>query len=132
MMLYKDTDIVRSPDGDTSLFDIVAGVLQGDTLAPFLFIITVDYVLRISADKIKDLGFTLAKSKSRRYPAKKITDIDYADDLAITSHNIQNATKLLHCIEQAVQEIGLYINPKKTKFVAVYWKRDLSHFLRVC
>ena len=25
---------VRSPDGDTEYFDIVAGVLQGDTLAP--------------------------------------------------------------------------------------------------
>ena len=27
---------VRSPDGDTEYFDIVAGVLQGDTLAPYL------------------------------------------------------------------------------------------------
>ena len=37
---------VRSPDGDTEYFDIVAGVLQGDTLAPYLFIICLDYVLR--------------------------------------------------------------------------------------
>ena len=29
----------RSPDGDTDNFDIVPGVLQGDTLAPYLFII---------------------------------------------------------------------------------------------
>ena len=34
MMLYKNTrSLVRSPDGDTSFFDITAGVLQGDTLA---------------------------------------------------------------------------------------------------
>ena len=40
MILYKNTEVkVRSPDGDTDCFDIVAGVLQGDTLAPFLFII---------------------------------------------------------------------------------------------
>ena len=40
MMLYKNTTVkVRSPDGDTDYFDIVAGVLQGDTLAPYLFII---------------------------------------------------------------------------------------------
>ena len=32
MMLYKNTKVkVRSPDGDTDYFDIVAGVLQGDT-----------------------------------------------------------------------------------------------------
>ena len=33
-MLYRNTKVkVRSPDGDTDYFDIVAGVLQGDTLA---------------------------------------------------------------------------------------------------
>ena len=43
MILYKNTKVnVRSPDGDTDYFDIVAGVLQGDTLAPYLFIICLD------------------------------------------------------------------------------------------
>ena len=38
-ILYRNTKVkVRSPDGDTEYFDIVAGVLQGDTLAPYLFI----------------------------------------------------------------------------------------------
>ena len=33
MMLYRNTKVkVRSPDGDTDYFDIVAGVPQGDTL----------------------------------------------------------------------------------------------------
>ena len=42
-ILYRNTKIkVRSPDGDTEYFDIVAGVLQGDTLAPYLFIICLD------------------------------------------------------------------------------------------
>ena len=32
MILYRNTKVkVRSPDGDTEYFDIVAGVLQGDT-----------------------------------------------------------------------------------------------------
>ena len=35
MMLYRNTKVkVRLTDGDTDYFDIVAGVLQGDTLAP--------------------------------------------------------------------------------------------------
>ena len=71
---------VRSPDGDTDYFGIVAGELQGDTLAPYLFIICLDYVLRISIDKIKENGFKLTKKRSWRYPAKAITDADYADD----------------------------------------------------
>ena len=46
MMLYRNTKVkVRSSDGDTDYFDIVAGVLQGDTLALYLFIIYLDYVL---------------------------------------------------------------------------------------
>ena len=36
-ILYRNTKVkVRSPDGDTEYFDIVAGVLQGDKLAPYL------------------------------------------------------------------------------------------------
>ena len=73
---------VRSPDGDTEYFDIVAGELQGDTLVPYLFIICLDYVLRTSIDKIRENGFELTKKRSRRYPAKTITDADYADDIA--------------------------------------------------
>ena len=53
--------MVRSPDGDTKYFDINAGVLQRDTLAPLLFIITLDYVLRTSIDGHKDLSLKLSK-----------------------------------------------------------------------
>ena len=47
---------VHSPDGDTDFFVIVAGdtFLQGNTLAPYLFIICLDYVLRTSIDLIKE------------------------------------------------------------------------------
>ena len=64
--LYRNTKVkVRSPDGDTKYFDIVAGVLQGDTLAPCLFIICLDYVLRTSIDKIRENVFELTKISSR-------------------------------------------------------------------
>ena len=45
-ILYQDSVAqVLTPDGDTEFFKILAGVLQGDTLAPFLFIIALDYAL---------------------------------------------------------------------------------------
>ena len=70
-MLYKDSkSMVRSPDGDTDFFNITSGVLQGDTLAPYLFVICLDYALRISADKHSELGLTLEERKSSRHPAK--------------------------------------------------------------
>ena len=73
MMLYRNTKVkVRSPDGDAD-FNIVAGVRQGNTLASYLFIICLEYVLRTSIEKIKENGFKLTKKRSRRYPAQTIT-----------------------------------------------------------
>ena len=64
MILYRNTKVkVRSPDGDTEYFDIVAGVLEEDTLAPYLFIICLDYVLGASIDKIRENGFELKKKR---------------------------------------------------------------------
>ena len=83
-ILHRNTKVkVRSPDGDTEYFDIVAGVLQWDTLAPYLFIISLDYLLRTSIDKIRENGFVLTKKRRRRYPTKTITDANYADYIAI-------------------------------------------------
>ena len=45
--MYENTWAkVISPDGETELFEFKAGVLQGDTLAPYLFAIDLDYVIR--------------------------------------------------------------------------------------
>ena len=68
-ILYRNTKVkVRSPDGDTEYFNIVAGVLQGDTLAPYLFIICLDYMLRTSIDKIKENGFELKRKEAEGNP----------------------------------------------------------------
>ena len=71
MILYRNTKVkVCSPDRDTDYFDIVAGVLPGDTLAPYLFIICLDYVLRTSIDIIKENDFELTKKKKQKVPLK--------------------------------------------------------------
>ena len=126
-ILYRNTKVkVRSPDGDTEYFDIVAGVLQGDTLAPYLFIICLDYVLRTSIDKIRENGFDLTKKRSRRYPAKTITDADYADDIAILANTPNQAETLLHSLERAAAGIGLYVNAHKTEYMCFNQTGDIS------
>ena len=115
-ILYRDTKVeVRSPDGDTGYFDIEAGVLQGEMLAPYLFIICLDYVLKTSIDKIRENGFELTKKRSRRYPAKTMTDANYADDIAILANTPDQAETLLHSLERAAADIGLYVNAHKTE-----------------
>ncbi len=39
-----------------------------------------------SIDKIRENGFELKKKRSRRYPAKTITDVDYADDITLLAN----------------------------------------------
>ena len=127
MILYWNTKVkVRSPDGDTDYFDIVAGVLQGDTLSPYLFIICLDYVLRTSIDKIKENSFELTKKRSRRYPAKTITNTDNADDIAILANTPAQAETLLHSLEQAAAGIGLHVNAHKTEYMCFNQTGDIS------
>ena len=126
-ILYRNTKVkVRSPDGDTEYFDIVAGVLQGDTLAPYLFIICLDYVLRTSIDKIRENSFELTKKRSRRYSAKTITNADYADDIAILANTPNQAKTLLHSLERAAAGIGLNVNAHKTEYMCYNQTGDIS------
>ena len=111
---------------ETEYFDIVAGILQGDTLAPYLFIICLDYVLRTSIDKIRENCFELTKKKIRRYPAKTITGADNADDIAILANTPNQAETLLHSLERAAAGIGLHVNAHKTEYMCFNQTGNIS------
>jgi hypothetical protein len=81
----------------TEPFPILAGVLQGDTLAPYLFIIILGYALiRVIEGREEQLGFTVTPRKSRRVGAIAKTDFDFADDIALVSNLTEQAQELLH------------------------------------
>ena len=117
ILMYTDIKAkVASPDGETDFFDIIAGVMQGDTLAPYLFVIVLDHAMRKATEgKEEELGFTLRKRRSRRVPAVAITDLDFADDIALLSYSIDEAKKLLRNVEIECGKVGLSLNAKKTK-----------------
>ena len=77
--------MVHLLDGDTDFFDIVAGVLQRDILAPYMFIICLNYILRKPMDR-KENSFILKKTRSRRDPSETKTDADYTDDLVLLAY----------------------------------------------
>ena len=95
-------------------------------LAPYLFIIYLDYILRTSIDKIRENGFELTKKRGRRFPAKTITDADYADDIAIVANTPNQAETLLHILERAAAGIGLYVNAHKTEYMRYNQTGDIS------
>ena len=91
-------------------------MLQGDTLAPYLFIIALDYALGKTINgKEEELGFQIRRRQSRRIPPECITDLDVADDIALISEHVKQAQKLLNRVESAAAAIGLIANPKKPK-----------------
>ena len=65
---YEDTSAkVITPYGETETFSILAGVLQGDTLVPYLFVIFIDYIMRKSlTGREEKLGFELRRRQSIR------------------------------------------------------------------
>ena len=65
------------------------------------------------------LLLTTTTTKSRRIGPKNITDVDFADDIALLSEDIRSATELLHRVESAAANIGLFINVGKTKVMTL-------------
>ena len=117
---FKNTNaMVRSPGGDIDFFDIVTGVFQGDTLAPYLSILCVEYVLRTSIDLIKENCFTLKKKNE-----KTISHENY--DLALLANTPTQAESLLQSLEQATGDIGQYVNENKVEYMSFKQKETVS------
>ena len=118
MSLYTDTAAcVRTSSGRTDEFDTTSGVLQGDTLAPYLFVIVMDYIMRTSLTA--EDGYTVRRRMSARHPAVRIPALAYADDAALMSDNGAAAQRQLHRFETASAKVGLRLNATKTEVMFV-------------
>ena len=82
-------------------------------------------MLRTSIDKIRENGFELKKKRNRRYPAKTITDADYADDIALLANIPNQAETLLQCLERAAAGIGPHVNAHKTEYMCYNQTGDI-------
>lgn len=54
----------RSYDSNTTYFNTIVGVLQRNKIATYLFMLSIDYVLQISADKNREFRLNLPKLRS--------------------------------------------------------------------
>ena len=124
---YTDTLAkVMTPEGLTEAFRILAGVLQGDTLAPYLFIIVVDYIMRTAMGNLEEpVGFTIRPRQCRRHPAEKLADVEFADDVALITDTIKEAQAFLLSLEDAARSVGLHMNEGKTKYLFVNTPRPV-------
>ena len=99
--------------GPTEWFKTTSGVLQGDTLSPYLFIVLLDYALKKTLQD--DVGFVVCKRNGRRHPAIHIGALAYADDICLLAESIDDVECSLNRLETFAAEIGLTIKYNKTK-----------------
>ena len=77
-------------------------------------------------NKIKGNGSELTKKRSRRYPAKTVTDADYADDTSILANTPNQAETPLHSLERVATIIGLHVDAHKTEYMCFNQTGDIS------
>jgi hypothetical protein len=92
--------------------------LQGDTLAPFLFVLVLDWVLRTAFPSAED-GFLLVRRVGRRQPERRLSVLGYADDLALLSSTVEGAQRQLDRLVEVAASVGLVVNTRKTVVLCV-------------
>ena len=106
-ILYKKNDGKLSEE-----FEVTTGVLQGDVLAPFLFIIVLDFVMKNATKNNPDGSFMTHPRRSKRQPETLLNNLDFADDISLLESNIQRAQSQLLCTVDSAASIGLMILTK--------------------
>ena len=112
-VLYSNSSSAVMVDGTIfEPFDVTTGVLQGD-----VFIIFVDYLLGKASGP--DSGVVTCPRRSRRYRAKMLNDLDFADDIALLESSMPRAKSQLTRTADAAAELGLVISAPKTEFMTI-------------
>ena len=94
----------------TDPFPVSTGVRQGCLLSPLLFLMVIDWVSRTACDKPSGIKWTLQSC---------LEDLDFADDICQLSHRHQDSQKQASNLETTAKNVGLYINPSKTKSMRI-------------
>ena len=114
IQMYSDTSACVSTElGPAEWFKTTSGVLQGDTLSPYLFIFLLDYALKKTLQD--DVGFVVRKRNGRRHPAIYIGVLACTDDICLLAESIDDVECSRHRLETSATEIGLAINHSETK-----------------
>jgi hypothetical protein len=105
--IYSSSSIIFSEShfGKTKPVHIQRGTIQGDTLSPYLFIISLEPLLRWL--ERGNLGYKLKKSQYTLHSAA------YADDLAIITSNIKHIQPQINKIDKFCQWAGMELGISK-------------------
>ena len=116
-MYTNSSSRVRLGNHFSKAFSITRSVLQGDTLAPFLFIILVDYILR----EIDDSHGLKTHTEN---PEENLPDLDFADGIVLLDETDIVAAEHYDNLQNSASQVGLRINKDKTKIMHINYHRE--------
>ena len=78
-----------------------------------------DYALKQAiGNYAQEIDFKLDHKRSRRHNPDIITDLDFADEIALVTEEMEQAKDFLHCVQQNAAKVGLHLNVDKTEFTS--------------
>lgn len=113
--IYTDaTASIVTAYGETDPVRLERGVRQGCPLSPLLFITTFQQAIDFTSDS--DLGYELKSNYGDH--SLTISNLAFADDVTLIAEKPKGIQKLLDKFSQVLGNIGLDLNPTKTKLIA--------------
>ena len=70
-------------------------------------------------DSAESLGFKIERKRSKIIGPQIITDLDFADDIALLSEEITSAQSFLQKLEIEAGKVGLHLNNTKTEVMVL-------------
>ena len=128
--LHEDTNaVVRAYGKASDKFPVTSGVRQGCVLAPTLFNLYFDVAIHMALDmhRQEERGIKVAYLHDADLVGNRkilkleslVTDLEYADDMALLADNWSDLTTMLDSLSSCCKKLGLTISCKKTKSLAV-------------
>ena len=94
-----------------SSFEVKTGVRQGSSMSALFFNIVIDWVMRRTTEnQARGIRWTLLST---------LEDLDFADDLALVSHNHQHMQEKTSRLSTFSQQVSLKISQRKTEVMTL-------------
>jgi hypothetical protein len=127
MQCYNNHVVLLDLPSGRVEYTVETGVLQGDTLAPYLFVLLLDSVFdaainpRLGIPLVPERFGTARTRGTLDLSNDYVTELAFADDVALPARTIRDAEQQLHNFQRVARTVGLEMNfkPGKTEYVVI-------------